>query len=131
MSEKYSIEFDDNDLDFLEKQANNAADEYNKRKLADEQSEQQEQAVEQQAEDEYYDPRNADTWGAKALIKEGQSILSGGLQDTASSLATFPERTFDALSGEMQRQRQDTGEYRPDWTPFGSYDNPIETEHGG
>ena len=127
MSEKYSIEFDDNDLSFLEKQANNAADEYNKRKLADEQSEQQEQAVEQQAEDEYFDPRNADTWGAKALIKEGQSILSGGLQDTASSLATFPERTFDALSGEMQRQRQDTGEYRPDWTPFGSYDNPIET----
>ena len=127
MSEKYSIEFDDNDLDFLEKQANSAADEYNKRKLADEQSEQQEQAVEQQAEDEYFDPRNADTWGAKAFIKEGQSILSGGLQDTASSLATFPERTFDALSGEMQRQRQDTGEYRPDWTPFGSYDNPIET----
>ena len=74
------------------------------------------------------DSRNADTWGAKALIKEGQSILSGGLQDTASSLATFPERTFDALSGEMQRQRQDTGEYRPDWTPFGSYDNPIETK---
>ena len=62
MSEKYSIEFDDNDLNFLEKQANNAADEYNKRKLADEQSEQQELAVEQQAEDEYFDPRDANTW---------------------------------------------------------------------
>ena len=37
MSEKYSIEFDDNDQDFLEKQANSAADEYNKRKLAHEQ----------------------------------------------------------------------------------------------
>ena len=128
MSEKYSIEFDDNDLDYLEQQAIGAADEYNKRKQADDQAKQQEQAVEQQAEDEYFDPRDANTWGAKAFIKEGQSILSGGLQDTASSLATFPERTFDALSGEMQRQRQDTGEYRPDWTPFGSYDNPIETK---
>ena len=77
---------------------------------------------------ELEDPRNAETWGAKALIKEGQSILSGGLQDTASSIATFPERTVDALSGEMQRQRQETGTYRPDWTPFKSYDNPIETK---
>jgi hypothetical protein len=77
---------------------------------------------------ELEDPRNAETWGAKALIKEGQSILSGGLQDTASSIATFPERTVDALSGEMQRQRQETGTYKPDWTPFKSYDNPIETK---
>ena len=128
MSEKYSIEFDDNDLDYLEQQAIGAADEYNKRKQADDQAKKQEQAVEQQAEDEYFDPRDANTWGAKALIKEGQSILSGGLQDTASSLATFPERTADALSGEMQKQRLETGRYRPDWTPFNSYDNPIETK---
>ena len=128
MSEKYSIEFDDNDLDYLEKQALGAADEYNKRKAAEQQTNQAEQQVEQQAADEVFDPRNADTWGAKAFIKEGQSILSGGLQDTASSLATFPERTVDALSGEMQRQKLDTGEYRPDWTPFDSYDNPIETK---
>jgi len=73
------------------------------------------------------DPRNDENWGAKALIKEGQSILSGGLQDTASSIATFPERTVDALSGEMQREREETGVYRPDWSPFGAYDNPIET----
>ena len=85
MSEKYSIEFDDNDLDYLEQQAIGAADEYNKRKQADDQAKQQEQAVEQQAEDEYFDPRDANTWGAQAFIKEGQSILSGGLQDTASS----------------------------------------------
>lgn len=128
MSEKYSIEFDDNDLDYLEKQALGAADEYNKRKAAEQQANQAEQQVEQQAADEVFDPRNADTWGAKAFIKEGQSILSGGLQDTASSLATFPERTVDALSGEMQQQKLDTGEYRPDWTPFDSYDNPIETK---
>ena len=128
MSEKYSIEFDDNDLDNLEQEALKISDAYNERKQAEEASVQAEQQIEQQAADETYDPRNADTWGAKALIKEGQSILSGGLQDTASSLATFPERTADALSGEMQKQRLETGTYRPDWTPFNSYDNPIETK---
>ena len=64
-----------------------------------------EQALEQQADAEAIDPRNSETWGAKAYIKEGQSILSGGLQDTASSIATFPERTIDALSGEMEEER--------------------------
>jgi len=95
----------------------------------------QQEAVEQQAEEkeeqalaQQEDPRNSETWGAKAFIKEGQSILSGGLQDTASSIATFPERTVDALSGEMQEQREATGTYKPDWTPFDSYDNPIETK---
>ena len=128
MSEKYSIEFDDNDLDNLEEEALRISDAYNQRIQAEELSQQAEAQVEQQAADEAYDPRNADTWGAKAFIKEGQSILSGGLQDTASSIATFPERTADALSGEMQRQKLEMGKYRPDWTPFNSYDNPIETK---
>ena len=48
-------------------------------------------AEEGQVKSELDDPRNAEEWGFKALAKEGQSILSGGLQDTASSLATFPE----------------------------------------
>ncbi|BCV05277.1 MAG: hypothetical protein CM15mV102_160 [uncultured marine virus] len=65
--------------------------------------------------------------GLQRCLKEGQSIISGGLQDTASSLATFPERTIDALTGAMARERRLTGEYKPDWTPFGGYDNPIET----
>ena len=77
---------------------------------------------------EQEDPRNADTWGIKALAKEGQSILSGGLQDTASSLATFPERTIDALSGEMKREKDMLGEYKPEWQPFDSYDDPIITK---
>ena len=95
----------------------------------------QQQAVEQEATEkedqalaQQEDPRNSETWGAKAFIKEGQSIVSGGLQDTASSIATFPERTADALSGEMQEQRETTGTYKPDWTPFDAYDNPIETK---
>ena len=94
-----------------------------KQAVEQEATEKEEQALAQQE-----DPRNSDTWGAKAFIKEGQSIISGGLQDTASSIATFPERTIDALSGEMQDQRETTGTYKPDWTPFDAYDNPIETK---
>ena len=84
-------------------------------------------AEEGQVQTELDDPRSAENWGFKALAKEGQSILSGGLQDTASSLATFPERTVDALSGEMQREKKEKGFYRPEWDPFVDYDNPIET----
>ena len=86
--------------------------------------------LEQQDADIQDDPRNVDEGigGLQGLIKEGQSILSGGLQDTASSIATFPERTADALSGRMQKEKEEFGEYRPEWSPFGAYDNPIETK---
>ena len=87
-----------------------------------------EQTTESKAAAVAEDPRNADKWGAKALLKEGQSILSGGLQDTASSIATFPERTVDALSGEMQREREEKGYYRPEFHPFTAYDTPIITK---
>ena len=55
------------------------------------------------------DPRNKENWGVSGVAKELQSVLSGGLQDTASSVATFPERTADALSGEMQREKKEKG----------------------
>jgi len=86
--------------------------------------------LEQQDADIQDDPRNVEEGigGIQGLIKEGQSILSGGLQDTASSIATFPERTADALSGRMQKEKEEFGEYRPEWSPFGAYDNPIETK---
>ena len=92
--------------------------------------ESQELELEQQDADIQEDPRNVEEGigGLQGLIKEGQSILSGGLQDTASSIATFPERTADALSGRMQKEKEEFGEYRPEWSPFGAYDNPIETK---
>ena len=122
------LEVDLDEVDYIANAANNAADEYERALEAQEAAQSQLQQQEQVSKEVQDDPRNAENWGAKALIKEGQSILSGGLQDTASSLATFPERTIDALSGEMQRERQETGRYRPDWSPFGAYDNPIETK---
>ena len=94
----------------------------------DDQIQQETQTAETQAKAEQDDPRNKENWGFKGLVKEGQSILSGGLQDTASSIATFPERTVDALSGEMAKERKEKGYYRPDWHPFTDYENPIETK---
>ena len=119
---------DDEAIDAGITAARDAIDVYTQREQEKQQRQEEEVQAEEQAVSEQNDTRNAETWGAKALIKEGQSILSGGLQDTASSLATFPERTIDALSGEMQREKQEKGFYKPEFTPFDSYDNPIETK---
>ena len=74
------------------------------------------------------DPRLADQWGIKGVAKELQSSLSGGLQDTASSVTTFAERTVDAFSGEMQREKEEKGYYAPEWDPFINKDDPIITK---
>ena len=73
-------------------------------------------------------PRNADKWGMRAIAEEFKSIGAGGIQDTASSLMTFPERTIDAFSGEMQRERKEKGFYRPEWDPLVDNENPIITK---
>ena len=91
-------------------------------------TEEADQKIESEALAEQDDPRNAERWGLKAWAKEGQSIFSGGLQDTASSIVTFPERTIDAFSGEMAREMKTPEGYRPDWAPFTDYDNPIITK---
>ena len=62
--------------------------------------EQEEEEEQQQAVAEQKDPRNAEKWGLKAYGKEINSMLTGGLKDTASSYLTFTERTADALSGD-------------------------------
>ena len=74
------------------------------------------------------DPRAQQDWGAGGWAKEGQSILSGGLRDTWESVTQFPERTFDALSGEIGREREENGEYKPQWTPLVDADQPIITQ---
>ena len=132
MSDSYSggnsYQIDEDDITAGVDAARNAIDDFEARRQEKLQKQAAVNTAEEQAVSEQPDPRNAETWGAKALIKEGQSILSGGLQDTASSLATFPERTMDALSGEMQREKEEKGYYKPEFTPFDSYDNPIETK---
>ena len=85
-----------------------------KRQQATAEAKEEDYQTEQKALAEQDDPRNAEKWGLRAFAKEGQSIITGGAQDTISSVTTFPERTIDALSGEMQKQRQEKGYYEPD-----------------
>ena len=119
------------DVDDLAKQADDLDQYINDRTEQEKQdnlTEQQEIQEETQALATQAAPRDAKEGGFKGLVKEGQSILSGGLQDTASSIATFPERTVDALSGEMAREKKEKGFYRPEFHPFTDYDNPIVTK---
>ena len=74
------------------------------------------------------DPRNSENWGLGGVARELGSAIQGGLQDTASSVTTFAERTTDALSGEMAREKEEKGFYRPEWDPFVDYDDPIITK---
>ena len=82
----------------------------------------------QQESDDLEDPRDQENWGVKGFVKELGSIVSGGIQDTASSITTFPERTMDAISGEMQREREEKGYYQPEFDPLGGGGNPIITK---
>ena len=123
---------EDNELDPLAvEQTEQLVNEFDQQQIESEataQAKDTEQAQETQALSEQNDPRNAERWGLNAYVKEAQSILSGGLQDTASSVATFPERTIDAISGEMQKERKEKGYYEPEWQPFKSYEDPIVTK---
>ena len=76
------------------------------------------------------DPRNAEKGigGFAGVSKEIGSAIGGGLQDTASSVTTFTERTVDALSGARQREIEETGRYRPEWDPFVDHEDPIITK---
>ena len=94
---------------------NNYLDQAEENEAAEELLQNKAIADKEQALAEQKDPRDAEKWGFKALAKEGQSILSGGLQDTASSITTFPERTADALTGEIARERKEKGFIDQNW----------------
>ena len=86
------VEVDLNAVNDITDQAQNAAEEYQRAIERQEASQAQLQQSEQVSKEVQDDPRNADNWGAKALIKEGQSILSGGLQDIACYLSRTHSR---------------------------------------
>ena len=122
-----NVEFDPTGLPSVEDMISQIEEDSDERQALQE-SQAASAAADDKAAEIAADPRNNDRWGIKGLAKEGQSILSGGLQDTASSIATFPERTMDAFSGEMQREKEEKGYYEPEWTPFTDEDDPIITK---
>ena len=85
-------------------------------------------AEEKQYKAELDDPRNKKTWGVGGLVKEMQSAFMGGVQDTASSIVTLPERGLDIITGEMQEEMKSEDGYTAEWDDFFVDDrNPIET----
>ena len=88
-----------------------------------------EEAAIDEEQEELVDPREKESWGVKAVAKELSSAVTGGLQDTVSSITTLPERALDMFSGEWQRERKERGYYQPEWDPAtGNGENPIITK---
>ena len=82
-----------------------------------------------QAAAEQDDPRNQEQWGIGGVVKELQSAFVGGVQDTASSIVTLPERGLDMMTGEMQEEMKSDEGYDAEWDNwFVSKENPIETK---
>ena len=96
-------------------------------KLSQEQAE--EQSIQDQFASEQQDPRNAENWGLGGVVKEVQSAIGGGIQDTASSAVTLGERILDTATGEIQRESQTEAGYDTEWDDWFVDDaNPIETK---
>ena len=61
-------------------------------------------------------------------VKDTAVGVAGGLQDTASSLITLPERIIDFFSGEMGEEAKTEEGYKAEWDDWFVYDEkPIET----
>ncbi len=123
------------DAPLSNEEAANLADEQQKRLEFREQQEairlQQQEQDEQlalQKKKEIEDTRNKENWGVGEYTKEIFSALGGGIQDTASSLITLPERIIDFATGEMGRENKEGG-YKAEWDDwFVNDENPIETK---
>jgi hypothetical protein len=82
-----------------------------------------------QRKKEIEDTRNKENWGVGEYTKEIFAALGGGIQDTASSLITLPERIIDFATGEMGREAKEEGGYKAEWDDwFVNDENPIETK---
>ena len=79
---------------------------------------------------EILDPRNRKNFGGiRGVTKEVGAAIGGGLQDTASSIVTLPERAIDMFSGEMVEEAKTKEGYKPEWDDaFVNDENPIETK---
>jgi hypothetical protein len=86
------------------------------------------EAFDAEIEIQQEDPRDAESWGLPAVAEELKAAVTGGIQDTASSIQTFPERAIDTLSGEVSREKKEKGFYEPEWTVFVDKEDPILTK---
>ena len=121
----------DIDMDSAEQALQQAAEFVQQGAVREEQRQQleeQQATSDQQYAAEQEDPRNKENWGAGGVVKELQSAFAGGVQDTASSLVTLPERAIDLATGEMHEEDQSAEGYDAEWDNwFVDNKNTIET----
>ena len=130
MSSDFQIDIDTQALKDSELEFDNLHEEAQERRALQEQQALTQQEDMQQATAEANDPRNKEGGGGiRGVVKEIQSAVGGGLQDTASSVVTLPERAIDMVSGEMVEEQQTEEGYGAEWDDwFVDYANPIETK---
>ena len=130
MSSDYQIDIDAQALEDAQLELQTLVEEEEKNEVLRQQRDLELQQAQEQAIAEQKDPRNReDGGGVRGFAKEIQSAIGGGLQDTASSIVTLPERTIDMFSGEMEEESQTDEGYNAEWDDwFVDEDNPIETK---
>jgi len=126
-----NFQFDPSQIDTEEMrlQANELADTIDQQAQRERQSQELQEGQErrEQLVKETKDVREKkDGGGFKGVLKEAQSAIQGGLQDTASSLITAPERVIDMASGKMAKEGENYDPKSDDF--FVDSENPIETK---
>ena len=130
MSSDYQIDIDAQALDDAQLELQTLAEEEEKNKVLQQQRDIQLQQQVEQSQAEINDPRNKEGGGGiRGVAKEIGAALGGGIQDTASSIVTLPERAIDMFSGEMEEESKTDEGYNAEWDDwFVDEDNPIETK---
>jgi len=130
MSSDYQIDIDTQALDDAQLELETRLEEEEQQNILRQQQEEELQLQQEQVQAEVNDPRNKEGGGGfRGAAKEVQAALGGGIQDTASSLITLPERAIDMFSGEMVEEQQTDEGYNAEWDDwFVDEANPIETK---
>ena len=130
MDSAYRVDIDQETLDQSQLELEGIVEQQEQRRIFEEEQKQQLLKQQEQLKSEYEDPRNAEGGGGfKGFTKEFGSAVKGGLQDTASSLITLPERAIDMFSGEMEEESKTDEGYNAEWDDwFVDESNPIETK---
>ena len=130
MSSDFQIDIDAQALQDTELEFNKIYEENEKVEAQQKEQELLLQQQQEQAKAEFDDPREKEGGGGlRGVSKEIRSAIGGGLQDTASSVVTLPERAIDMFSGEMVQEQQTEEGYGAEWDDWFVNDaNPIETK---
>ena len=130
MSSDFQIDIDTQALEDAQLELKTLVEEEEKQQVYQQQQEVLLQQQQEQAVAEQKDPRNIEGGGgARGFAAELGAAVKGGVQDTASSIVTLPERAIDMFSGEMEEEAQTDEGYKAEWDNwFVDDDNPIETK---